>query len=472
MSQQALADYENARKEQLNRNEARRIRMRVSEARKSPHTAGIRWPFELLQNALDAGPRPGRATVTVFLRHYERTVVFEHDAAPFTSLELAALLSGGSSKEFESEQTTGRFGSGFLVTHVLAEKTQVEGLLGLEMGVERFQLVLDRGGDEEAILRNIKACSDAIRAAVPVATYDSMPSAKFEYFLDSPDSLQLGLQSFRNALPYLYGTRSGLGRVTIEVDDQQTEEWKPGPVLSETLSEGTLLYREICVSTPRVAVAREMRVHRFMTRTDAHAAALVLLEKEGQDWRIVIPNAEQPRIYREYPLRGTGYLPINFVLDGKFDPDQERNHLLMSEHDRELIIESINAALQGASKAVSDKRRNAHLLARASAPESGFETTNVEERLWWRTQMASFASSLAAKDIVDTSKGFLPAVSAAGAFADFVVPQLSSTSHSDETSVERLWPLVSSTQHLIPANYEVLRTGRLRLKAGPLWELN
>ena len=36
------------------------------------------------------------------------SVLFEHDGAPFTTTELAALLSGGSSKEFESEITTGR----------------------------------------------------------------------------------------------------------------------------------------------------------------------------------------------------------------------------------------------------------------------------------------------------------------------------------------------------------------------------
>jgi hypothetical protein len=51
-------------------------------------------------------------------------LIFEHDGAPFTSDELAALLTGGSSKEFESEVTTGRFGTGYLVTHVLAERAK------------------------------------------------------------------------------------------------------------------------------------------------------------------------------------------------------------------------------------------------------------------------------------------------------------------------------------------------------------
>ena len=105
MSESAFEIYEQALQEQNDRNQARRIRTRVTEARRNPHPAALRWPFELLQNALDVGPRLGKSSVTIRLHHDATKVIFEHDGAPFTSLELAALLSGGSSKEFESEVT-------------------------------------------------------------------------------------------------------------------------------------------------------------------------------------------------------------------------------------------------------------------------------------------------------------------------------------------------------------------------------
>ena len=102
-------------------------------------------------------------------------VAFEHDGAPFTSEELAALLSGGSSKEFESEITTGRFGTGFLVTHVLAERTTLRGLLRVPRGCELFELTLDRSGDEDAILRNSRSCNEAIRLARAVKGSTAFP---------------------------------------------------------------------------------------------------------------------------------------------------------------------------------------------------------------------------------------------------------------------------------------------------------
>ena len=83
----------------------------------------------------------------------EKTKVeFEHDGSPFTSSDLTALLSGGSNKDFESDKTTGRFGTGFLVTHVLAETTRLNGLLQTPTGHERFD-GSSRMRGESAIIR-------------------------------------------------------------------------------------------------------------------------------------------------------------------------------------------------------------------------------------------------------------------------------------------------------------------------------
>jgi len=98
---------------------------KVENARGALGDSAKRWPFELLQTPLDAGPREGKGSVALSLDCEGHTVVFEHDGAPFSMQELAALLSGGSSKDFDSTQTIGRFGTGFLVTHVLAERTKV-----------------------------------------------------------------------------------------------------------------------------------------------------------------------------------------------------------------------------------------------------------------------------------------------------------------------------------------------------------
>ena len=65
MSKTAREEFKNARARQTTQNDARRIRQRVEAAQQGPARAGVRWPFELIQNAHDAGPRDGDERVEI-----------------------------------------------------------------------------------------------------------------------------------------------------------------------------------------------------------------------------------------------------------------------------------------------------------------------------------------------------------------------------------------------------------------------
>ena len=144
MSKAAINEFNNARIQQTTQNDARRIRTRVEAALSNAPRAGVRWPFELVQNAHDAGPRDTdeRVRVDFFLR--DDALVVSHTGKPFDSQELAALLSGGSSKEFDDKETTGRFGTGFLVTHGVSPLVTVKGVLTTREGNEHFRIDLVR----------------------------------------------------------------------------------------------------------------------------------------------------------------------------------------------------------------------------------------------------------------------------------------------------------------------------------------
>src|SRR5574341_25750 len=128
MSHAGLQEFSNARKVQLQKNEARNMRKQVQQARGDIPRSASRWPFELTQNAHDPGARTGQSEVNITVSFDGTSLVYEHDGKPFSAQELAALLSGGSSKEYEAIDTTGRFGTGFLLTHVLSLQVHFEGI--------------------------------------------------------------------------------------------------------------------------------------------------------------------------------------------------------------------------------------------------------------------------------------------------------------------------------------------------------
>ena len=454
MSEAAFNLFEETFREQQNRYQARRIRAAVTEARRSIPSAGLRWPFELLQNALDVGPRAGNSSVSIRLSSEQTIVSFEHDGAPFTSGDLTALLSGGSNKDFESKETTGRFGTGFLVTHVLAERTTLRGLLETPSGFELFDLLLDRGGDEEAILQNMVDCREAIRSASHMSDLSSVESARFEYPIDDDNPLTLGIESLRSALPYLYATRQALGRVELRNGEDDHEIWTPTEVTAQVFEDGYVEERSLQVHH-NGSDRPEIRILRFLTSEQGRASALVLIEHTEGGWRVVLPEEKAPRVYREYPLSGSGFLPTNFILDGKFDPDQDRSRLLLVDGDKSLTEEALAAAVVAVKYAIAHKWEDAHLLARASAPATGFDSANVAEREWWHGQLASFAIRLAELPIVECSSRMLPAITEDGAFADFIFPRLLTESPDDETTVERMWPLVEAASKLMPPRKEL-----------------
>ena len=139
MSKIALEEFGDARIVQTTQNDARRIYQRVKAAQENPTRASIRWPFELIQNAHDAGPSEGNDRVEINFTLSEDRLVVSHTGKPFVAQELAALLSGGSSKEFDDEETTGRFGTGFLVTHAVSTHVAIDGILGYQARLRGIQ---------------------------------------------------------------------------------------------------------------------------------------------------------------------------------------------------------------------------------------------------------------------------------------------------------------------------------------------
>ncbi len=213
--------FRDARVAILARNDVRRIRAEVQDSRTEPARAARRWPFELLQNAHDAGPRDGRDGVTVGYHVTGRTLEFVHDGAPFRMEDLAALLSGGSSKDFESEETTGRFGTGFLCTHVLAERVAVSGLATNPEGVFRFVIDLDRSGDEAALLEDVARSEEQLNGATSVTAIDDLPSASIRYDTDALDVVTAGLNALREAVPFLFATCPLLCVLPASVSDSR-----------------------------------------------------------------------------------------------------------------------------------------------------------------------------------------------------------------------------------------------------------
>jgi hypothetical protein len=448
MTHLALKLFEGAEVAQTVRNQARNIRIKIEDARGNREDAGIRWPFELLQNALDAGPRPGRETVDVSFLQENGRFVFRHDGAFFRVQELAALLSGGSSKDYDASDTTGRFGTGFLVTHVLAPRVDLRGLLLVEDGAaEAFALSIDRRGDEAAIGDNIQHCRGAVRDAIRVESTEGIFSAELIYVDEDVASLAQGMEALRDALPYLFVTCPQLGQVQIHRDDLR-ETWTPGPVTSVIHGEAEVQERSIRIDE----LNRELRVVGASARGQA-ASALVALEKLGSGWAIIPPAKALSRLFCRYPIRSWHFLPMNVVLNGRFDVDQERRRVhLKNEHSQSLLRAALDSSIALVEFAYDQGWEGRHLLAKVARVDSLYSNLEAEESEWLNSELRRAAEQLARKPLIETSRGYACAINVGGTGSrcDFVVARLTEDVDSGSVPAEPLGKLVGDVIGLRP----------------------
>jgi hypothetical protein len=137
-----------------NRNIATKIHEELSKLRAgvdaSP-TTPKRWVWELIQNAKDVNiDGKVRVRIEAGLDDADAHVTFRHNGGAFSAENIRFLIEQVSSKDRTNDSTgrpttTGRFGTGFLTTHLLSDRVVIKGCHG------RPRL---RGAEVQAVARS------------------------------------------------------------------------------------------------------------------------------------------------------------------------------------------------------------------------------------------------------------------------------------------------------------------------------
>lgn len=200
---------------------ADKIRQILSAIRNNPASSAKRWVWELMQNAKDIPNRFGKVSIEIDLMS-ENKLQFRHNGNPFVINNITGLIRQVSSKNSlnSDEETTGKFGTGFICTHLLSDVIDVEGILNYDT-YRKFRLSLDRSGrSSEELIPRIREVEKAFYN--PEIYFEEIPNYEvnrvendfdtvFTYHLTSKEKLesaQAGLNDLINTLPITLVTQS------------------------------------------------------------------------------------------------------------------------------------------------------------------------------------------------------------------------------------------------------------------------
>lgn len=346
----------------------------------SPNTPR-RWVWELLQNAKDVNYGNGvRVQISKAEKDGKEYVQFAHDGRPFSADNIRFLIEQISSKDRSKDdegrrEETGKFGTGFLTTHLLAEKVLVKGVAKEEgLDYRKFSFKLDRSGFEiddiiSAVEKSKKQILD-IDALEPYKNYkDSDFNTSFIYFLEDDLSVKIreqGINDLDVNLPYTLCFVEKISAVTV------LPESKIFQVFDQIV-----LDKEKCLKIITVEIniqGEDPEYLDFASLAKGLTTIIVPINVVDDKISLLSISSQVPKIFCDFPLLGTENFPFPAIInnpgfnptdprDGIFLTDSPRANPLIDEN-KQIIDDAVALYFDLLDFAIDQSWENLHLLAK------------------------------------------------------------------------------------------------------------
>jgi len=322
-------------KEDGNRSIADKIIQRLHELGLSIEKNIGRWGWELIQNAKDSVVYEDR-NVNVQIKLLKDKLIFSHNGAHFTEKDIRGLISQISSKEVqegEKRKKSGRFGTGFLTTHLLSKKVNINGILKVKTGaLYKFDFLLNRKGKttSKLIPKIESAWEEFFSSLKQEDNFNELEyNTKFTYFLESGSQKEVakqGLVEFENLLPYVLVFVPEIEKVEIYDEVEERE------VIYETIERNEEL--KIVVINSSINEKNETIKILFENKKELWIAN----ELEDLDGNLSIKSKNNiPKVFCDFPLIGTENFHFPVVINSfGFTPFMERDGVWLKGNNEEV----------------------------------------------------------------------------------------------------------------------------------------
>lgn len=344
-----IQSIETGRKEDGNRSIADKIIKRLHDIEMTVENNHGRWAWELLQNAKDSVADNDRK-VSVEIELSKDSVVFRHNGTHFTEKDIRGLINQISSKEVEEGQEskqTGKFGTGFLTTHLLSKVIQVEGIVEtVDEEYYRFSFPLDRNGKTTGqLVPKIENAWTAFHESTEdnqIDEYDEDDfNTSFTYNLESKEQKEIariGVDEFTQLIPFVLAFIPVIDSVNI-IDNINKSVTKFEN--SEELEDDVLL------SIIKTENKKKFEIKLLFAKDDDVAIASIVEETENG---YAIKNLKDfPKLFCDFPLIGTEDFHFPVIVNSfYFNPLMERDGVWLKgdgkqevEENREILEKAV-----------------------------------------------------------------------------------------------------------------------------------
>lgn len=305
-----------------------------------------RWIWELIQNAKDVRHKGNKVSMEISFIHnpIEGILEFKHNGKPFSMKNITFLIEQVSAKDREipleeNERTTGKFGTGFLTTHLLSERVEIESIIQEgDQPFKKFKLPLDRSGRKiEEIIKSVSDSHASIAKIDSEKSYeDYLPeeyNTAFRYNLNASglEVAQRGLEDFHDSIIF---TLVFLPEIeTVYLSHEETTYQLDSKVLK--------ISDDIEVFTVKKTTPQEELESKVAVLTKGRTQIAVAIEYKNNCIYLKDFNSRTPRLFCDFPLVGTEKFPFPVIINStEFNSTEPRDFIYLKDSEEEEVVEN------------------------------------------------------------------------------------------------------------------------------------
>lgn len=324
------ADFDGILKTGLTANTAQSIFKDLDQMKAFGESRHTRWVWELLQNARDVSiDADNHLIASILYNVVEKELVFLHNGRGFRVEEIMHLIFHGSTK-IEDEETIGKYGSGFLTTHLLSWEIDVSGQLNGFDGSFNFRLV--RNPESVSTLREsmFAAWENFINSTDQIVSIPEGFTTRFVYpITEEPakKAVEAGIETLKQHAPFVVVSNPQFSNINIENQDE-TLSFKVADTVP--LNESGI---------QQVTVTEGKLEQKYLRAVDEKTSVIVPLES-SENGAECVSIGKTPRLFLGFPLVGTETFCFPAVINSlSFGATENRDGVHLRRDYNQNVIE-------------------------------------------------------------------------------------------------------------------------------------
>ncbi|KQL19088.1 hypothetical protein AN957_11165 [Cytobacillus solani] len=275
-----------------------------------------RWIWELIQNASDCTPKGKKIDIKIVYSNNQ--IIFSHNGLPFSYGNLLDLITQISSKPSSEEKKTGKFGTGFMSTHLLSEIVQIEGsFIHEENKYTNLVFTVDRSGDHYSDIKNkTKIMLEQLELVSrnQEELKEKYVDTKFIYSIEDDDIIEAveeGILDLKETIPYVLTFNENINSITYNGNC-----YKKGTEITSNKNDKLKV----------VQINASDSNKKLLILNENNVTIGCSIESKNDKLYFLPLSSTIPKIFCEFPLLGTEEFSFPIVVNSNlFEVERDRN---------------------------------------------------------------------------------------------------------------------------------------------------